>query len=244
MSQRTTSTETFPLNKVVKLNVGGQIFQTTVSTLTKYQNNFFYSMFSGHFNTQPNEDGSFFIDKDPFAFRHILNYLRGDLECYIKYLSDQELSILLHESIYYGLKGLEETITEHFSTKESKVMKRTTSKTLVKAAASTLKKGNYVVINNHPCKIVEVYDSGGETKLTGIDIFTGRKYEFSAPNNAQLDVPLVRRNEYKVCPSRFLTLILSGVRCFGWGCTYSNKRRTIYGATSTPWGCVSRQRDP
>ena len=35
-----------------------------------------HAMFSGRFDTKPNEDGSYFIDRDGTHFRYILNYLR------------------------------------------------------------------------------------------------------------------------------------------------------------------------
>ena len=60
----------------VKLNVGGHHFTTTVQTLRKDPNSMLAAMFSGKFDTQPSEDGSFFIDRDGTHFRFILNYLR------------------------------------------------------------------------------------------------------------------------------------------------------------------------
>ena len=47
-----------------------------METLTKDPNPMLETMFSGKFDTQPSEDGSFFIDRDGTHFRFILNYLR------------------------------------------------------------------------------------------------------------------------------------------------------------------------
>jgi len=66
--------------RIVKLNVGGKPFVTTVETLTKDPNSMLAAMFSGRFDPQPHEDGSYFIDRDGTHFRFILNHLRdGEL---------------------------------------------------------------------------------------------------------------------------------------------------------------------
>ena len=64
----------------VVLNVGGQRFTTTRSTLTSIKGSFFEKMFREGSNTTISSDGSYFIDRDPSSFGHILDYLRnGDL---------------------------------------------------------------------------------------------------------------------------------------------------------------------
>ncbi|XP_065841109.1 uncharacterized protein [Oscarella lobularis] len=60
----------------IKLNIGGQIFMTSLSTLTRDPKSMLASMFSGRFDLKPGEDGSYFIDRDPTHFCYILNYLR------------------------------------------------------------------------------------------------------------------------------------------------------------------------
>lgn len=61
----------------VKLNIGGTVFMTTLETLTREKDNFFSAMFSEQFNTQPDEDGEHFIDRNPTMFPYILDYLRN-----------------------------------------------------------------------------------------------------------------------------------------------------------------------
>ncbi|KAL9951606.1 hypothetical protein ACROYT_G044301 [Oculina patagonica] len=63
-------------SKMVKLNVGGHFFSTSLETLTKDAGSMLHAMFSGRFDTKPSEDGSYFIDRDGTHFRYILNYLR------------------------------------------------------------------------------------------------------------------------------------------------------------------------
>lgn len=54
--------------KRIKLNVGGKLFETSISTLTNNKSKFFTAMFSGRWDIPKEEDGCFFIDRDPFAF--------------------------------------------------------------------------------------------------------------------------------------------------------------------------------
>ena len=61
----------------VKLDVGGHIFSTSVSTLCKHDTSMLAAMFSGRHQLKECEDGTFFIDRDGTHFRYILNFLRG-----------------------------------------------------------------------------------------------------------------------------------------------------------------------
>ena len=61
---------------IVKLNVGGQHFTTSLQTLTRDPNSMLAAMFSGRHELETT-DGSFFIDRDGTYFRFILNYLRN-----------------------------------------------------------------------------------------------------------------------------------------------------------------------
>ena len=65
---------------ILKVDVGGQIFQTNVNTLCKYPDSMLCAMFS-HINSgltpmPKTKKGHFFLDADPIYFRVILNWLR------------------------------------------------------------------------------------------------------------------------------------------------------------------------
>lgn len=68
--------------------------------------------------------------------------------------------------------------------------------------AGTIRKNGYLVINNRPCKVVDVSTSKtgkhGHAKchFVAIDIFTGKKYEDLTPSSHNCDVPNVSRAEY------------------------------------------------
>ena len=89
---------------IVKLNVGGQYFTTSLQTLTKDPNSMLGAMFSGRHEVRTTEDGSFFIDRDGTYFRFILNYLRsGEL---ILPEGATFLEELKAEAKFYQLQGV------------------------------------------------------------------------------------------------------------------------------------------
>jgi len=71
-------------SKIVKLNIGGHKYHTTVKTLTQNgtADNFFTAMLSGHFAPLQDDKGYYFVDRDGKYFRPILDYLRtGEWSC-------------------------------------------------------------------------------------------------------------------------------------------------------------------
>ncbi|KAL9951609.1 hypothetical protein ACROYT_G044304 [Oculina patagonica] len=91
-------------SKMLKLNVGGHLFSTSLETLTKDPGSMLHAMFSGRFDTKPSEDGSYFIDRDGTHFRYILNYLRtGELLVPEDKFVRREL---LAEAEFYQVEGI------------------------------------------------------------------------------------------------------------------------------------------
>jgi len=90
-------------NKIL-LNVGGKIFATTLLTLTR-DRSMFTAMFSGRFAPQRDKAGSYFIDRDPTYFGHVLNYLR-DGALSIEGMLSSEKKALLREARYFQVTGL------------------------------------------------------------------------------------------------------------------------------------------
>ncbi|CAL2033835.1 unnamed protein product [Caenorhabditis brenneri] len=88
---------------IVKLNIGGTVFQTTKSTLTKFDG-MFKVMMETEIPVIKDESGAIFIDRSPKHFDLILNFMRdGDVE-----LPDPEKEIneVHKEAHYYLLDGL------------------------------------------------------------------------------------------------------------------------------------------
>lgn len=89
----------------IKLDVGGKVFAASLATLTSVKDSFFHSMFSGRWPLKPEDDGCFFIDRDPKAFPLILNFLRGK-KIDVSRLSPEKLEALREDAEYYNIQGL------------------------------------------------------------------------------------------------------------------------------------------
>ncbi len=91
--------------EVVTLNVGGVTYTTTRSTLAKYEDSMLGAMFSGQFvPTSFDNQGNYFIDRDGYMFRHILNFLRSGRLCLPQGFKD--LDLLEAEADFYQIPPL------------------------------------------------------------------------------------------------------------------------------------------
>ncbi|CAL2033870.1 unnamed protein product [Caenorhabditis brenneri] len=90
---------------IVELNIGGVIFQTTKSTLMKFDA-FFKTMLETDIPLDTDKNGAIFVDRDPKHFRSILNFMRdGSVD-----ISDLKADIqeIQTEAQYYLLDDLVE----------------------------------------------------------------------------------------------------------------------------------------
>jgi len=85
--------------------------------------------------------------------------------------------------------------------------------------AGAIKKNGHVMLKGKPCKVVECSTSKtgkhGHAKahIVGLDIFTNKKYEDVCPTSHNMDVPVVKRQEYQligVTEDGFVTLLTDG----------------------------------
>jgi len=91
-------------SKIIKLDIGGKYYSTSLSTLTRHPTSMLGVMFSGRHELPKDKEGRIFIDRDGKLFGHILAFLRdGPLwNC----PTDLELRRRIEiELSYYGLPG-------------------------------------------------------------------------------------------------------------------------------------------
>ena len=106
-------------NSVVKLNVGGTIFQTTQGTLLSDQNSMLAKMFSteknGRIPANQDDSGAYFIDGCPKYFGIILNFLRRGV---VEKGANVDLKFLRNEAEYFCIEGLVKVIDEEIEKTE------------------------------------------------------------------------------------------------------------------------------
>ncbi|XP_073464599.1 BTB/POZ domain-containing protein KCTD8 isoform X2 [Aquarana catesbeiana] len=101
----------YPFPEVVELNVGGQVYVTKHSTLTSVSDSTLHSMFSRN-NVQelPRDNRArFFIDRDGFLFRYVLDFLRDRQLSLPDHFPEKER--LLREAEYFQLHDLVKLLT-------------------------------------------------------------------------------------------------------------------------------------
>ena len=94
---------------IIYLNVGGIFYVTSKDTLERYDN--YFRGLVQHQLDPPEE--SFFIDRDPYLFRYILNWLRG-----VAVLPEDGLTLreLLYEADYYSMDDMVSSIKTKLDT--------------------------------------------------------------------------------------------------------------------------------
>jgi len=100
-------------NPIVKLDIGGTLHKTLLSTLTKHPG-FFQDMFSSTQALLKDGEGAIFIDRDGRYFYHVLNYLRDGRVP--QTLTTSEVEALVREAEFYKLSNLL-TLLEQIATK-------------------------------------------------------------------------------------------------------------------------------
>jgi len=94
-------------NKII-LDVGGELFRTTVEVVTS-EESLFTSMFSGRIFVEPDPfDGSYFIDRSPQYFAYILEYLRYGKIRGLKQVDKFDKEGILTEAYFYELNAMAE----------------------------------------------------------------------------------------------------------------------------------------
>lgn len=90
-------------DKMISLNVGGQWYTTTWSTLNRFDSEALQQMLCN-----PNEDGNFFLDRDGKMFQYILGFLRNEKLCLPSDFSD--FDSLTTEVIFFNISSLSQCL--------------------------------------------------------------------------------------------------------------------------------------
>lgn len=105
----------------VRLNIGGQYFVTTKTTLCKNAQSFFYKLLqddpSVSLTTDKDETGAFLIDRDPQYFAPILNYLRHGKLIIEKNLQEEGV---LEEAEFYNIQELINLVKERIRERDER----------------------------------------------------------------------------------------------------------------------------
>lgn len=98
----------------VRLNVGGQLFETSERVLKRDPASLLAAMVQDDSPIQANENGCFVIDRDWYLFRHVLTFLRdGVLPQGGEVAEDQLIANLYKEAEFYNLETLRCAIREY-----------------------------------------------------------------------------------------------------------------------------------
>ena len=93
---------------IIDINVGGNVYTTSLASLTRFPDSMLGVMFSGRRSVAKDSRGNFFIDRDGPMFRYVLNFLRSSK----LNLPDnfQEFDQLTEEADFYQIPRLIDTL--------------------------------------------------------------------------------------------------------------------------------------
>lgn len=108
-----------PFSEIIELNVGGQVYVTRHKTLVAVPDSLLWNMFSKKSPRELPRDskGRFFLDRDGFLFRYILDYLR-DLNLVLPDYFPEK-SRLQREADFFQLRDLAKRLSPRVSKENS-----------------------------------------------------------------------------------------------------------------------------
>jgi len=121
------------IDDIVKLNVGGRLFETTRSTLQAQNDSILAAMFDPRHNSSSAmtdvahrlpvkntaDDGSIFLDRNPVTFEYVLDYLRNGCGELVNDPPVEHLRLLKADADYFGLYDLKQKCTFRIKEREN-----------------------------------------------------------------------------------------------------------------------------
>jgi hypothetical protein len=101
----------FP-NDIIKLNVGGFKYETTLNTITSDSDSMLANMFSGRHLMKPDSEGYYFIDRDGDIFKYVVKYLR-DKRLNLDTIDTSIVKNIRDEAGYFQINGLVEVCDQN-----------------------------------------------------------------------------------------------------------------------------------
>ena len=144
---------------VIKLNVGGQIYTTSLATLTKYSESMLGAMFSGRFAAQKDSNGNYFIDRDGALFRYVLDFLRnGELQVLE---NPHEFGPLLKEAEFFQIPALTDAVKQQMQSRDGHKSTDKPEKTEVITMFGNGDENGYVKsMSGRLCTLLEMFHIG------------------------------------------------------------------------------------
>lgn len=133
-------------DRQVTLNIGGKLFQTRLSTLTRDPTHFFARITSDEWSYRDN--CPIFVDRNPDQFSYILDYLRKgkvNLPPEKHFVYD-----INDEAEYYGIIGLQDLIREHLLEEKTKQYDEDISKRDKRSGSVVSGNGTPTNVSTHP----------------------------------------------------------------------------------------------
>ena len=94
---------------MVVLNVGGVKYTTTIQTLLGFES-MLKARFSGNYSMEPQNDGSYFFDRDGDLFKYILQYMRTGGLLLPETWTRTDLLRLYQEATYFSMSSLSDEL--------------------------------------------------------------------------------------------------------------------------------------
>ncbi|XP_072920833.1 BTB/POZ domain-containing protein KCTD8-like isoform X1 [Hemitrygon akajei] len=172
--------------EVVELNVGGQVYVTKHNTLVSVSDSLLANLFSSsNGKVLPRDNrGRYFLDRDGFLFRYILDYLRDKQLVLPEHFPEKER--LLREAEHFQLGELIRVLAPKVTVKQSSVADEA-----VHSDAEENSQGSELVAKGVPY-------SGGADKKAGF-ITLGYRGSYTLVRDSQADAKFRRVARIMVC---------------------------------------------